>query len=68
MRNARKGSPDADKTKNGGHVWEDCGARIDYLYVSDNIKVKSYATHGDSRPNAKLYPSDHFPITAVIEL
>ena len=68
VRNARKGSPDADKTKNGGHVWEDCGARIDYLYVSDGVKVKSYATHGDPRPGTQLYPSDHFPITAVIEL
>ena len=68
VRNARKGSPDADKKKNGGYVWEDCGPRIDYIYVSDNIKVKSYTTHGDPRPGTHLYPSDHFPITAVIEL
>ena len=68
VRNARKGSPDADKKKNGGYVWEDCGPRIDYIYVSDGIKVKSYATHGDPRPGTHLYPSDHFPITAVIEL
>ena len=68
VRNARKGSPDSDKKKNGGYVWEDCGARIDYIYVSDEIKVKSYTTHADPRPGTKLYPSDHFPITAVIEL
>ena len=68
VRNACKGSPDAAKAKNGGYVWEDCGARIDYLYVSDGVKVKSYATHGDTRPGTHLYPSDHFPITAVIEL
>ena len=68
VRNARKGSPDAQKSKNGGHVWEDCGARIDYVYVSDGIKVKSYATHSDPRPGIRLYPSDHFPISAVIEL
>jgi endonuclease/exonuclease/phosphatase family metal-dependent hydrolase len=49
-------------------VWEDCGPRIDYIYVSDEIKVKSYATHADPRPGTKLYPSDHFPVTAVIEL
>ena len=67
VRNARKGSPDADKKTNGGHVWEDCGARIDYIYVSDGIKVKSYSTHADPRPGTKLYPSDHFPVTAVIE-
>jgi len=68
VRNARKGSPDADKRKNGGYVWEDCGPRIDYIYVSEDIKVKSYATHADARPGTKLYPSDHFPVTAVIEL
>ena len=68
VRNARKGSPDADKRTNGGYVWEDCGARIDYIYVSDGIRVKSYATRDDPRPGTKLYPSDHFPITAVIEL
>ena len=68
VRNARKGSPDADKRKNGGYVWEDCGPRIDYIYVSDDIKVKAYTTHGDPRPGTHLYPSDHFPITAIIEL
>jgi endonuclease/exonuclease/phosphatase family metal-dependent hydrolase len=68
VRNARKGSPDADKRTNGGYVWEDCGARIDYIYVSDGIRVKSYATRDDPRPGTKLYPSDHFPVTAVIEL
>ena len=68
VRNARKGSPDSDKRTNGGYVWEDCGARIDYIYVSDGIRVKSYATRDDPRPGTKLYPSDHFPITAVIEL
>ena len=68
VRNARKGSPDADKRTNGGYVWEDCGARIDYIYVSDGIRVKSYETRGDPRPGTKLYPSDHFPVTAVIEL
>lgn len=44
------------------------GLRIDYIYVSDGIKVKSHAVRGDARPNTKLYPSDHFPVTAVIEL
>ena len=68
VRNARKGSPDAQKDKNGGHAWEDCGARIDYIYVSNGVKVKSYVTHCDPRPGTQLYPSDHFPISAVIEL
>ena len=68
VRNARKGSPDADKDRNGGHKWEDCGARIDYIYVSRDVKVKSYETHGDQRPGKQLYPSDHFPVSARIEL
>ena len=68
VRNARKGSPDGDKRANGGCVPEDCGARIDYIYVSDGIKVKSYATHADPRPGLTFYPSDHFPVTADIEL
>ena len=68
VRNARKGSPDADKDKNGGHVWEDCGARIDYIYVSPGVRVIDYATVAAARPGKKLYPSDHFPVVATIEL
>ena len=66
VRNARKGSPDSEKRRNGGHVWEDYGARIDYIYVSRDVKVKSFETHADPRPGTKLYPSDHFPMTAVV--
>ena len=68
VRNARKGSPDAEKSRNGGYVWEDCGARIDYIYVSPGVRVVDYATIADPRPGTKLYPSDHFPIVATIEL
>ena len=42
------------------------GPRIDYIYVSRGVRVKSYATYADSRPGEKLYPSDHFPIAAAI--
>ena len=66
VRNARKGSPDAEKGRNGGYVWEDCGARIDYVYVSPGTKVLDYATHADARPGKKLYPSDHFPVVATL--
>lgn len=55
MRNARTGSPD-------------CGPRIDYIYVTPGVRVKDYATHADTRPGTTLYPSDHFPVTATIEL
>lgn len=44
------------------------GARIDFIYVSEGVSVKSYETRADARPGAKLYPSDHFPVTATIEL
>ena len=43
-------------------------ARGDYIYVSNAIRVKSYACHNESRPGTKLYPADHFPVTAEIEL
>ena len=42
--------------------------RIDYIYVSPGVRVKRYATHPDLRKDVKMYPSDHFPVTAEIEL
>ena len=42
--------------------------RIDYIYVSPGTTVLDYRTVSDTRPGTKLYPSDHFPVTAVIEL
>jgi len=42
--------------------------RIDYIYVSTEFKVKQYATHADERPGVKMYPSDHLPVTALLEL
>ncbi len=42
--------------------------RIDYVFVSREVKVRAYKTHADARPGLKLYPSDHFPVTAEIEL
>lgn len=68
VRNAEKGSPDADKKLNGGYQWEDFGVRIDYIYVSPGVPVLDYATFADPRPGRKLYPSDHFPIVATILL
>ena len=68
VRNARKGSPDADRDSNGGHKWEDCGARIDYIYVSPGVRVVDYATVGAARPGRELYHSDHFPVVATVEL
>ncbi len=44
------------------------GPRIDYIYVSPGIKVLDHSTHDDTRPGTELYPSDHFPVTATLEL
>lgn len=43
------------------------GPRIDYIYVSKGVKVSDYTTWNDVRPGTTLYPSDHFPVTAVVE-
>lgn len=44
------------------------GQRIDYIYVSPGIRVLDYATIPDARPGTHLYPSDHFPVVATIEI
>lgn len=44
------------------------GHRIDYIYVSKGVEVLEHKTHADPRPGTKLYPSDHFPVTARIIL
>ncbi|MCR5751902.1 MAG: endonuclease/exonuclease/phosphatase family protein [Kiritimatiellae bacterium] len=69
VRNARKGSPDAEKNKKTGrHVYEKFGPRIDYIYVTPGTRVLDYATRADARPGQKLYPSDHFAIVATVEI
>ena len=56
----------------GKHVGLDAASaqklRIDYIYVSDGVIVHDFMTHGDKRPGGGLYPSDHYPVTATIEL
>ena len=54
--------------RNSDSFTSDAGGRIDYIYVSDGVRVKAFATHGDVRPGTHLYPSDHFPVTAAIEI
>lgn len=68
VRNARTGSPDGERLPNGMHAWELCGARIDYVYVSPGVRVLDYATVSAPRSEGGLYPSDHFPIVATIEV
>lgn len=49
-----------------GRAYDDY--RIDYIYVTPGMKVHDFVTHGDRRPGTDLYPSDHYPVTASVEL
>lgn len=65
----RVGSPNYGKVEVKMYCGQyHCGPRIDFIYVSPGVTVKSYATHADPRPGMEYYPSDHFPVTADIEL
>ena len=44
------------------------GPRIDYIWVSDGVRVLDYETVARTRPGVSLYPSDHFPVCATIEI
>lgn len=68
LRNSESGSPDGNRTAAGGYVHEDCGARIDYIYVSPGLRVIDYETRVGFRPRSKHYPSDHFPSVATLDL
>ena len=44
------------------------GLRVDYIYVSDGVRVLDYAIDASPRPGGvPLYPSDHFPLAATVE-
>ena len=68
VRNALKGTPEGDRLEDGIPVFRKYGARIDYIYVSEGVKVLDYETHADERSDGHFYPSDHFPVTATVEL
>ena len=75
VRNEARPHPDKTGAERGkgetldGSFYEKCGGpRIDYIYVSPGVRVLDYATVNAPRPGLKLYPSDHFPVTATIEL
>ena len=42
--------------------------RCDYIYVSDGIRVCDFVTHDDKRPGTDRYPTDHYLLSASIEL
>lgn len=45
-----------------------CGPRIDYVYVSPDVRVLDYETVSRTRPGVENYPSDHFPVVATVRL
>jgi len=51
-------------TFNGFHFKEPVELRIDYIFVSPNLKVQKYAVLSDSK-NCH-YPSDHLPVLTVL--
>lgn len=44
------------------------GRRIDYIYVSEEVRVLDYRTVDTPPPEKSLYPSDHFPVVATLLL
>ncbi len=68
IRNATKKSSEGERLEGGIPVFRKYGARIDYIYVSEGVNVLDYETHADERSDGHFYPSDHFPVTADIEL
>lgn len=50
----------------GGNFLGPAKGRIDYIFVSKNIRVKDYEVYSD-RYNGDRYPSDHLPLASTIE-
>ncbi len=53
-------------TFNDFSVCDPVGERIDYIFVSQGIRVKKYAVFSDQSHGR--YPSDHFPVFAKVQL
>lgn len=60
--------PDASivGTGNGGYTGKRDGAKIDYIFVTDGIQTIQATI--DQEPRNGKYPSDHYPVSAVVEL
>jgi endonuclease/exonuclease/phosphatase family metal-dependent hydrolase len=52
------------KTFNGFKFGREPSGQIDYILISGGIRVLNHATLNDSKE--RLYPSDHFPVTAEV--
>ncbi|MFN3166754.1 MAG: endonuclease/exonuclease/phosphatase family protein [Phycisphaeraceae bacterium] len=64
----RVAHPDATVvgTGNGGYTGKQDGAKIDYVFVTRDIEVIDAAI--DQEPRDGRYPSDHYPVTAKLQL
>ncbi|WP_312137952.1 endonuclease/exonuclease/phosphatase family protein [Sphingobacterium sp.] len=60
----RKGIEDTNL--GGGNFLGPAKGRIDYIFVSKNVRVKDYEVYSD-RYNGDRYPSDHLPLASTIE-
>ena len=49
-----------------GFKKEQEGRQIDYIFVKNGVRVNQHATHSETWENR--YPTDHFPVSAVVEL
>ncbi len=63
--NGRKGVENT--AFHGGVFHGDPIFRIDYIFVSDSIKVQDYEVYSDIY-NQDRYPSDHLPVSCIVTL
>ena len=64
---SEKATSAAEAVKHPPEKRNKLGYRIDYIYVSRDVRVLDCETVGEPRPGTQLYPSDHFPVVATIE-
>ncbi len=56
-----------DTDLGGGNFKGEARGRIDFIFVSPNIRILDYTTLTDKRENGH-YPSDHFPVVCRINV
>jgi glutamyl-tRNA synthetase len=61
-----KNGHDGPYSSFNGFKKEQEGRHIDYIFVKNGVRVSQHATHSETWGNR--YPTDHFPVSAVIEL
>ena len=57
------------KSERNSNEWrKKFGGRIDYIYVSQGVRVLDYKTDARKRPGLELQPSDHLPLLVTLVL